>query len=139
MSLATEQIPGAIAGALAGVHLPPLAFLLLVNLLFLVLGCFLDTTTMLLVLVPLLLPAVRAAGIDLVHFGVVIVVNMMIGLITPPYGVLLFVLNALTGIPLGEIIGEIWLFIAVLIVTLFLIAVFPELVLWLPRQFGYKG
>ena len=138
-ALATEQIPGAIAGALAGVHLPPLAFLLLLNLLFLVLGCFLDTTTMLLVLVPLLLPAVRAAGIDLVHFGVVIVVNMMIGLITPPYGVLLFVLNALTGIPLGEIIGEIWLFIAVLILSLFLISVFPELVLWLPRQFGYKG
>jgi tripartite ATP-independent transporter DctM subunit len=138
-ALATEQIPSAIAGALAGVDLPPVAFLLLVNLLFLVLGCLLDTTTMLLVLVPLLLPAVRAVGIDLVHFGVVIVVNMMIGLITPPYGVLLFVLNALTGIPLREIIREIWLFVGLLVFALVLIVVFPELVLWLPRRFGYKG
>jgi tripartite ATP-independent transporter DctM subunit len=138
-ALATEQIPNAIAGALAGVEIPPLAFLLLVNLLFLVLGCFLDTTTMLLVLVPLLLPAVRAVGIDLVHFGVVIIVNMMIGLITPPYGVLLFVLNALTGIPLREIIREVWLFIGLLVLVLVLMVVFPGLVLWLPRRFGYKG
>ncbi len=138
-ALATEQIPSAIAAALDRVDLPALPFLLLLNLLFLVLGCFLDTTTMLLVLVPLLLPAVRVAGIDLVHFGVVIVVNMMIGLVTPPYGVLLFVLNALTGIPLREIIREIWLFIGVLVVVLFLMVVFPDLVLWLPRRFGYRA
>ena len=80
----------------------------------------------------------KALGIDLVHFGVVIIVNMMIGLVTPPYGVLLFVLNALTGIPLREMIREVWPFIGLLIVALALMVVFPETVLWLPRQLGYK-
>lgn len=138
-AIATEQIPAALARGLSELALPPLAFLVLVNVVFLGLGCFLDTTTMLLVLVPLLLPAVRAAGIDLVHFGVVIIVNMMIGLITPPYGVLLFVLNALTGIPLREMIRELWVFIALLILALAVMVVFPETVLWLPRRFGYRS
>ncbi len=137
-AIATEQIPMVLAGSLSRLALPPLAFLVAINLVFLVLGCFLDTTTMLLVLVPLLLPAVKALGIDLVHFGVVIIVNMMIGLVTPPYGVLLFVLNALTGIPLREMIREVWPFIGLLIVALALMVVFPETVLWLPRQLGYK-
>src|SRR5690606_6868726 len=106
--IASEQIPNALAAWLSGLDLPPLAFLLLVNLLFLLFGCFLDATVMLLVLVPLVIPTLRALGIDLVHFGVVIVVNIMIGLITPPYGVLLFVINSLTGISLREMIAEIW-------------------------------
>ena len=79
-----------------------------------------------------------ALGIDLVHFGVVAVVNCMIGLITPPYGVLLFVVNAVTGIPLKEMIGEIWGFIAVLIIALFAMIVFPDIVLFLPKLAGYK-
>jgi len=138
-AVATEQLPATLAGWLSGLAPSPLGFLLLINLVFLILGCFLDTTTMLLVLVPLLLPAVSALGIDLVHFGVVIIVNMMIGLITPPYGVLLFVLNALTGIPLRAMIRELWPFIGLLILALAIMVVFPPTVLWLPRQFGYKG
>ena len=90
-------------------------------------------------LVPLFLPAARALGIDLVHFGVVIVVNIMIGLITPPYGVLLFVMSGLTGIPLRDIIREIWSFIGILVAALLLMIFVPEVVLWLPRFFGYKG
>ncbi|NNG02623.1 MAG: TRAP transporter large permease subunit [Inquilinus sp.] len=120
-----------------GLALSPLAFLLIVNLLFLLFGCFLDATTMLLVLVPLLMPAVRKLGIDPVHFGVVIVVNMMIGPIAPPYGVLLFVINGLTGIPLRDMVREIWPFMIVLIVSLLVMVLVPETVLWLPRQFGY--
>jgi TRAP-type C4-dicarboxylate transport system permease large subunit len=77
--------------------------------------------------------------LDLVHFGVVIVVNMMIGLITPPYGVLLFVINGLTGIPLRDMVREIWPLIGVLIAALVLMIVVPEIVLWLPRQFGYRS
>ena len=73
------------------------------------------------------------------HFGVVAVVNCMIGLITPPYGVLLFVINAVSRIPLGEIIKEVIPFLLVLIAALFIMVIFPELVLWLPRQFGYEG
>jgi TRAP-type C4-dicarboxylate transport system permease large subunit len=74
-----------------------------------------------------------------VHFGVLVVVNSMIGLITPPYGMLLFVINAVTDIPLREIIGEIWSFLAVLIFALLIMIVSPNLVLWLPRLFGYQG
>ena len=73
------------------------------------------------------------------HFGVLVVVNSMIGLITPPYGMLLFVINAVTDIPLREIIGEIWAFLAVLIFALLIMIFSPNMVLWLPRLFGYQG
>ena len=103
------------------------------------LGCVLDATTIILVIVPLFIPTCQALGIDLVHFGVLVVVNSMIGLITPPYGILLFVINAVTGIPLREIISEIWAFLAVLIAALLLLITSPDLVLWLPRLLGYQG
>jgi len=137
--LATEQIPARIADWFAALDLGPLGFLLVANLVFLVLGCLLDTTTLLLVLVPLLLPVARAVGVDLVHFGVVIVLNMMIGLLTPPYGVLLFVLSGLTGTPVKEIVRELVPFMAALIAVLFLITFVPSLVLALPRLAGYLG
>ena len=135
--IAVERIPNSLAAFIDGLELAPVTFLLCINLLFLLFGCFLDATTMLLVLVPLLMPAVRQLGIDPVHFGVVIVVNMMIGLITPPYGVLLFVINGLTGIALRDMMREIWPFILILIVALLIMVLLPETVLWLPRQFGY--
>ena len=136
--VAAENIPAHMAAYLDGLHLNPLAFLIVVNLILLFLGCLLDASTIILVVLPLFIPSCRALGIDLVYFGVVAVVNCMIGLITPPYGVVLFVINGITGIPLGTIIREIWPFIGVLIVALILMIVFPEIVLWLPQQFGYK-
>ena len=75
----------------------------------------------------------------MVHFGVVAVVNCMIGLITPPYGVLLFVINAITGISLKEMISEIWSFIGVLVVALLIMIFVPDVVLFVPRLFGYGG
>lgn len=137
--VASENIPNLLAAQLIGLDVHPLVFLLGVNLLLLLLGCILDATTIILVIIPLFLPACRELGIDLVHFGVIAVVNCMIGLITPPYGILLFVINAVTGIPLTEIIREIWLFLLVLIVALLVMIRFPELVLWLPRLLGYAG
>ena len=137
--VASENIPRALAVYLDGLDITPLVFLLLVAVVILLLGCLLDATTLILVIVPLFLPAARVLGIDLVHFGVVVVVNCMIGLITPPYGILLFVINAVTGIPLRAIIGEIWLFIGVLLAALLVMILVPEIVLWLPRQFGYRG
>ena len=92
-----------------------------------------------LVIVPLFIPTCEALGIDLVYFGVLVVVNSMIGLITPPYGMLLFVINAVTDIPLREIIGEIWAFLAVLVFALLIMIFSPNMVLWLPRLFGYQG
>lgn len=135
----SEQIPQSISVLLEGSDVSAFWFLIAVNLLILVLGCVLDATTIILVIVPLFIPTCEALGIDLVHFGVLVVVNSMIGLITPPYGILLFVINAVTGIPLKEIIGEIWAFLIVLLGALLLLIVTPDLVLWLPRVFGYQG
>ncbi len=134
----SENIPAMVADALVGIDMNPLVFLLLVNVLILLLGCVLDATTIILVIVPLFIPTCREMGIDLVHFGVLVVVNSMIGLITPPYGILLFVINAVTGIPLREIIAEIWMFLAVLVAALVVMILFPDLVLWLPRLMGYS-
>lgn len=135
--VASENIPAAVSAAMKGMELSPLLFLLAVNILFLILGCLIDATTIILVIVPLFVPTCRALGIDMVHFGVVTVVNCMIGLITPPYGVLLFVINATTGIPLRAIISEIWGFIAVLTFALVVMILVPDTVLWIPKQFGY--
>lgn len=135
--VASENIPAAVTAAMKSYEVSPLAFLIAVNILFLILGCLLDATTIILVIVPLFVPTCRALGIDLVHFGVVTVVNCMIGLITPPYGVLLFVVNAITGIPLRAIISEIWLFIGVLITALFIMILVPDTVLFVPKLFGY--
>jgi tripartite ATP-independent transporter DctM subunit len=137
--VASENVPNLLAGALVGLDVSPLAFLIGVNVLLLLLGCVLDATTIILVIIPLFIPTCRELGIDLVHFGVVVVVNCMIGLITPPYGILLFVINAVTGIPLREIIAEIWLFLAALVAALAAMILFPGIVLWLPRVFGYVG
>jgi tripartite ATP-independent transporter DctM subunit len=137
--VASENIPARMQAFVSTLELSPLTFLLLVNLLLLVLGCLLDASTLILVIIPLFLPACRELGIDLVHFGVVAVVNCMIGLITPPYGIVLFVINAVTGIPLRAIIAEIWLFMAVLIAALLVLILFPDIVLWLPRLLGYSG
>jgi tripartite ATP-independent transporter DctM subunit len=137
--VASENIPSLLAERLVGLDVDPMLFLLGVNLLLLLLGCVLDATTIILVIIPLFLPTCRELGIDLVHFGVVAVVNCMIGLITPPYGILLFVLNAVTRIPLSEIIREIWPFLIALLVALLGLVFWPGLVLWLPRLFGYAG
>jgi TRAP-type C4-dicarboxylate transport system permease large subunit len=112
--------------------------LLVINLLFLVLGCFLDTLLMLLVIVPIAMPSIRAVGIDPVHFGVTTVVNLMIGMITPPYSELLFVVTGITGIPLTSMYRHIWGFIAALVLVLLVLLGQPKLVLWLPIQFGYQ-
>lgn len=137
--VASENIPAMMSTALVGLDIPPLAFFFAVNLVVLLLGCLLDATTLILVIVPLFIPTARELGIDLVHFGVVIVVNAMIGLITPPYGILLFVINAVTKIPLGEIIREVLPFLAVLIAALVVMILVPDIVLFLPRLMGYGG
>ena len=134
-----EGVPQAMAQWVDALHLSRLSFLLLVNVMFLVLGCFLDVSVLLLVFVPMLLPSVKALGVDLVHFGVLVVLNMMIGLIHPPFGMLLFVTKALTGIPIGDMMREGWMFIVMLLLLLLAMTVWPAIVLWLPQTMGYAG
>lgn len=133
-----EGVPQAMAQWVQNLQLTQLNFLLLVNVMFLVLGCFLDVSVLLLVFVPMLLPAAKLLGVDLVHFGVLVVLNMMIGLIHPPFGMLLFVTKALTGIPIGEMVREGWPFLVMLLLLLLAITLFPQIVLWLPHTMGYR-
>ena len=134
-----ENIPASLARLMAGQDFSALAFLLAVNVILLILGCLLEGSTILLVIVPIFVPTAKALGIDLVHFGVVVVVNIMIGLLTPPYGLLLFVLANMTRQPLGAIVREALPFIAIAIAVLAFITAVPESILWLPRLWGYKG
>jgi C4-dicarboxylate transporter DctM subunit len=134
-----EQIPQTVRGLLAGYELPPWMFLLWVNVILLVLGCLLEGSTIILVILPIFIPTAKALGVDLVHFGVVCVVNIMIGLITPPYGLLLFIISAISGAPLRAIIRDTMPFVWAMLVALAIITFVPGTVLWLPRLLGYKG
>ncbi|HYS90154.1 MAG TPA: TRAP transporter large permease [Bradyrhizobium sp.] len=134
-----ENVPKSLAALLSSYQLSAPGFLLTVNITLLILGCLLEGSTILLVIVPIFIPTAKALGIDLVHFGVVVVVNIMIGLLTPPYGLLLFVLANMTKQPLTAIVREAVPFVILAIVVLALITMFPESILWLPRVFGYKG
>ena len=132
-----EGVPQMLAGWVMEMHFSKVQFLLMVNVLFLALGCFMDVSVLLLVFVPILLPIAKVLGIDLVHFGVVVVLNMMIGLIHPPFGMLLFVTNALTGIPIKDMMREGWPFLVMLLMLLLTMTLVPEIVLWLPQSMGY--
>jgi tripartite ATP-independent transporter DctM subunit len=134
-----ENVPASLARLMQGHAMTAPVFMLVVNVLLLVLGCLLEGTTILLIIVPIFIPTAKALGIDLVHFGVVVVVNIMIGLLTPPYGLLLFVLANMTKQPLARIVREAAPFIVMSLVVLAIIATIPDAVLWLPRLFGYKG
>ena len=134
-----ENIPKAVSIMLTGYELSPLTYLLIVNVILLILGCFLEGTTILLVIVPVMLPTAHALGIDPVHFGVVAVVNIMIGLVTPPYGLLLFMMVKIAAVPLKDIVREVMPFLAVMVGALALITLMPGLVLFLPRLMGYQG
>ena len=132
-----EGVPQLLADWVLAMNFSKVQFLLMVNVLFLVLGCFMDISVLLLVFVPILLPIANALHIDLVHFGVVVVLNMMIGLVHPPFGMLLFVTNALTGIPIKDMMKEGWLFLVMLLMLLLAITLIPEIILWLPQSMGY--
>jgi C4-dicarboxylate transporter DctM subunit len=134
-----EKVPLSVQAFIAGFQLTPIAYLILVNAILLVLGCLLEGSTILLVIVPILIPTAKFLHIDMVHFGVVVVVNIMIGLLTPPFGLLLFVVANMTKQPLMRIVREAMPFILMSVVVLAIITLVPGTVLWLPRLLGYKG
>lgn len=134
-----ENIPATVRDLLAGYQLTPTMFWIVVNIILLILGCLLEGSTILLVIVPILIPTANALGIDMVHFGVVVVFNVMIGLVTPPYGLLLFIVSNISETPLRPIIRDTMPFVIAMIGALVIITFIPETVLWLPRQLGYKG
>jgi tripartite ATP-independent transporter DctM subunit len=134
-----ENIPKTVSAILTATELSPVGFLLMVNLVLLVLGCLLEGTTIILVILPVLLPTAMALGIDPVHFGVMAVTNIMFGLVTPPYGLLLFMMTKVADVPLREIVREVMPFLGVMLIALLVITYVPATVLFLPRLFGYAG
>ena len=137
--ITAENIPKTLSAMMKAHEMSPLAFLLFVNVLLIVLGCFLEGTTIILIILPVLLPTAVALGVDPIHFGVMAIVNIMLGLVTPPYGLLLFMMNKITDVPLRDIVREVMPFLYVMFGALALIALVPDVVLWLPRLLGYKG
>jgi len=137
--ITVENIPKALAATLKAAELSPVMFLLFANILLLILGCVLEGTTILLIFVPVLMPTAHALGIDPVHFGVMVVVNVMIGLCSPPYGLLLLMMVKITGVPLKDIVKEMVPFHISMTITLFLITYVPWFTLVVPRLLGYKG
>ncbi len=134
-----ENIPDSLRVMLTSMDLSPIGFLILVNIILLLLGCVLEGTAILLIIVPVFIPSAQALGIDLVHFGVVVVVNIMLGLVTPPYGLLLIIMTNISGSPVRDIIRDALPFLFWMAVSLIFITFVPDSVLWLPRLLGYQG
>ncbi|MDB5592356.1 TRAP transporter large permease [Enterovirga sp.] len=131
--LAVSGLTRALADAIAAVSTNPLIILMLINVLLLVIGIFMEPLPAMLILIPVLVPVVSAVGIDLVHFGLVMVFNLCLGLLTPPVGILLYICANFAGIKLEEEVKELGPFFAAGVAVLVIITALPETVLWLPR------
>lgn len=131
--LARAQVPQQLGAWILGTTQNPLVILLLINGFLLIVGCFMEALAALIVLIPVFMPVIKAVGIDPVHFGLVVVLNLMIGTLTPPVGIVLFVVSRVAKLPFEEVARATAPFLVPLIVVLLLITIFPELVLFLPR------
>ncbi len=135
--LGTELIPQKVALAITSLTTNRYMLLLLINLLLLLVGCFLEGLAAIIILVPILLPLAQHAGIDPLHFGIIVVMNLMIGLITPPLGLCLFVVCSVSKVDLMKLIRVNMPFLLVEIGMLMIVTYFPQIVLFIPRLFGY--
>ena len=131
--VAKEHLAEAVANFITGFTDNKYVFLIMVNIAILILGMFIDTSVIQVVFVPILLPIATAFGIDLVHFGLIVIFNMMIGLSTPPFGMLLFITSGISGTPLKNVIKEIIWPLLAMIIVLIVITYIPDVVLFLPR------
>ena len=134
-----QRIPNAIINAILELSTGPWVVLLLVNAVLLVLGCFMESIAIMLIAVPIFVPLMERIGVDLVHFGVVMVLNLMIGLVTPPVGLCLYAISSVSNVPINALLAEIWPYLLALLVVLGIVTFVPEFSTWLPRQFGLGG
>ncbi|MCR4629813.1 MAG: TRAP transporter large permease [Clostridium sp.] len=137
--LTLEQIPDQVATAMLGFTDNRIVMLIIINLLLLACGCLLETNSSILILAPILFPVAASLGVDMIHFGIIMVVNLAIGFITPPVGVNLFVACGIGKIPFAELVKRIIPFLVALLIGLILITYIPAITLTLPRVFGYAG
>jgi tripartite ATP-independent transporter DctM subunit len=135
--LTVGQIPQAVAQWMAGFHLGPLALLLLINLFLLLAGIFIEPLPGVMILVPILAPLALAAGIHPLHFAIVVILNLTLGMITPPVGALLFITSIVSGVSVGKMTRELAPMFGAQLVVLLLLTLVPDLSIWLPGAFGY--
>lgn len=131
--LAQQQVPQRLTQVVVGAALEPWQFLVVVNVILLALGMVLDTTAILLLVTPVVVPVAQSLGIDLIHFGMVMIVNLCIGLLTPPVGMALFVVARIAEVPMQAVARETLPYVGALLVVLVLLIFFPQLVLFLPN------
>lgn len=134
--LTRERVPQEVAGAIMGLTTNPIVFLILVNLILLLVGMMLEPVSAILIMVPVLLPVVQLFGIDPLHFGVFMVLNLVIGLITPPVGLVLYVLSSATGIEFQRVLKGVLPFLAPLGFVLLVVTFIPAISMWLPGAMG---
>jgi tripartite ATP-independent transporter DctM subunit len=133
--LTTTQVTEAMTKALLSISRDPMVILLMINILLLIVGCFMETIAAISILVPVLMPVVTQVGIDPVQFGVIMVLNLMIGLLTPPVGMVLFIMSRVAKMPFDQTVRACVPFLIPLLVVLALISIFPELTLAVPKYF----
>ena len=134
--LTAEQIPQVVANAILSISKNPIIILALINLLLLFLGTFMETVAAIIILVPVLLPVITQIGVDPLHFGIVLVVNLAIGMVTPPLGVCLFIGCSIADITLEDITRAVWPFILIMIADVLLLTYLPWISTILPRLTG---
>lgn len=135
--LTVDMLPAQLSQAIRGLTTDPLLFNLLVAIMLFVVGMFLESNAAYIMLVPLFHPLAVAYGLDPLHFGFLFVLNLVIGMLTPPVGVVLFVVCGITGIKMGELVRNTWPFIVAMYGLLIVCMLFPPLVTWLPHRLGY--
>ena len=113
----------------------PTTFLILMSIIIIIMGCFLDGLAIMFLLSPILIPISSSLGVDIVHFGIVMIMGLMIGLITPPYGPSLFIISEVGNIPLTKLFSSIFPFIVLLTISLLIIILFPNAIMWLPNLY----
>lgn len=130
-------IPQALAGQVASIDMPTIALLLCFALFFLLIGCFMSVIESILIFTPIVVPAALSAGLDPVHFGIVMVITLSVGVITPPFGTVLFLMVGITRLRYGQVVKAVLPFLLPILATILLLIAIPGLATWLPRVMGY--
>lgn len=131
--LSFEQVPQQIAAWMVGLSDSPIVFLLLVNIFLLIVGMFMDGIAALVILVPIFMPLLPAYNVDPIHFGIIICINLTLGILTPPIGSGLFIASSITKVSIGSLVKALWPFLIISIIVLFILTYIPALSLWLPN------
>ena len=135
--LIQQQVPNAIINAILGISSTPWVVLLMVNVILLIMGMFIEGIAIMIITFPIFMPLIQQIQVDPTHFGVIVVLNLMIGLVTPPVGMCLYAVSAISNVDMWEMFAEMWPYVVALVVVLLVVTYAPDLVMYLPRTFGF--